>query len=174
MMKNWVEKTDFHDLRYMANSVKSDQLLNQCVSEAMIFDIQPLLGSALFYELVSQFDAKDLTELNAKLLDGGTYLYYDNTYIFQGLKKCVAYYAFARYTKRDGVKYTASGPVMKDDDLSDPINDKTRVRLANEDYEMAGALRAEVMQYLNCNYESYPLWCHKKPQSNPRCKLVGD
>lgn len=173
-MKNWIEKIDFHEVRYLAASVKSDQLLNQCVTEAMIFDVQPFLGSPLFLELASQFDAKTLTGLNAKLLDGGTYAYYDKTYLFQGLKKCLMYYAFARYTKRDGVKYTASGPVIKDDDLSEPIPDKTRVRVANEDYELAGALRAEVIQYLNCLQDSYPLWCMKPAKSNARFHLIGD
>ena len=153
----------------MADSIKSEQLLDQCVKEAMFFDIQKFLGQTLFYEVALEVDENDISALNLTLLNGGEYTYSDYTYYFQGLKACLAYYAFARYTKRTGVHYTQTGVVTKSDDYSEPVSDKTRSRMANDDYALAEGLRLEIIDYLNRNYTDYPLWtCATKKRTTFR------
>jgi hypothetical protein len=99
-----------------------------------------------------------ISALNQTLLDGGTYTYLTKTYFFQGLKACIVYYAFARFTNRTSFNYTAAGIVVKDSDLSTPATDKQIQRLETEARLIAEAIKCEVIDYLNRNYSSYPLW----------------
>ena len=172
-MKAWITKTDLTKFRYISESAKNAVLLEQCIIEAMAFDIQPILGAALFQSLVEAVDENDFTELQTKLLEGGAYTYNETTYPLQGVKACLAYYAFSRYTKRDGVFYTATGMVQKNDTLSEPVSDKTRQRLSSEDNAIAEALKLEIIDYLNRNSTSYPLWCCTVKRRKPQMRAIG-
>jgi hypothetical protein len=172
-MKNWVVKNDFGKYRYMAASINNEHLLDQCVMEAMIYDIQPMLGMALFYEIASQIDADTVTALNGKVLNGSTYTYNDETISFQGVKAALCYYSFARYTKRSGVHFTATGVVNKTSDFSEPISDKTRQRLSSDDTALADALKLEVIDYLNRTAASYPLWVCKTKKRTSTFRAIG-
>lgn len=179
-MTNWITKNDFHPYRYLAVSIQSDQLLDQSITEAMLFDVQKWLGKPLFYDLCTKFDAtqssppESLPSNYAKLLDGGDYEYCGQTIAFQGLKACLVYYAFARYTNRDGVKYTAGGIVTKTTDLSEPVTDKTRLRLATDDYALAEALKLEIIDFLNRNTDDFEHWRCTRKARRANFKIVGD
>jgi hypothetical protein len=157
----------------MADSIKSEQLLDQCVMEGMFYDIQKVLGMALFHEIVEEYDANNLSTENKLLMNGGAYTWCEKTLAFQGLKACLAYYAFARYTKRTGVHYTATGIVEKTSDFSDPVSDKTRTRLAGDDFAIAEALKIEIVEFLNRNFEDYPLWNCKRKKKTPTFRTIG-
>jgi len=172
-MKNWVIKTDFGKFRYMAASINNDALLDQCVYEAMLYDIQKFLGPALFYEISNQVDTDTLTALNNVLLEGTTYTYNEQTISFQGIKAALCLYSFARYTKRTGVHYTATGVVNKTSDFSEPISDKTRQRLSSDDINLADALKLEVIDYLNRNASDYPLWSCRIKKRTSTFRSIG-
>lgn len=147
-------------------------MLEQSIREAMMFDIQPILGQPLFYDIVQKFDAGD-TDYD-DLLDGAEYEYRENDIYFQGVKKALVYYSFARYIKRDGVKFTVAGAVHKVDDFSDPVTDKTRQRLSSDDYANAEALKLEIIQYLNTEIDNYPLWSCGNKSRKVTFRAIGD
>lgn len=173
-----VIKADLDNYKYVADSVKNMTVWPQFVSEAQLFDLKSWLGDALLAELEAQFVAGTLTPVNIILLNGGTYIYKTKSYIFQGLKAAIIYYAFARYTNRSAVNYTAAGIVMKDSDLSTPVSDKVIQRLETEARLMADAIRDEVTVFLNRNYLDYPLWggynCCGLPERTRTFKVLGD
>lgn len=169
-----VTKADLDNYKYVCDSVKNFASWLQFVSEAQLFDIKAWLGDALLNEIVTQFSGGTLSTENTLLLDGGTYTYGTKTYMFQGLKACIIYYAFARFTNRSIYNYTAAGIVHKDSDFSTPATPKEVQRLETESRLMADAIRCEIITFLNRNSDDYPLWsgCSVKDCSNSRPFMV--
>jgi hypothetical protein len=155
-----VNKSDLDKFKYVADSVKNLTAWGQFVSEAQLLDVKGWLGDALLNELDSQnsTDPTSFSVANQLLLDGGSYTYSTKTYIFQGLKASIIYYAFGRYSSKSAFNYTAAGIVLKDSDLSTPVSDKVLQRLETEARLTAEAIRDECILFLNRNYNSYPLW----------------
>lgn len=174
-MKNLVVKSDFAPYKYFANSIKSEQSLDQAIQEAQLFDIKKWLGDALLNEICSQADDSppSLTTLNSFLLDGGNYIYQNDTYSLTGLKTCIIYYSIARYVKFDSVKFTATGVVKKEDIYSQPVDDKTLQSISHNEWEKAEALRLEIIEYLNRFSNSYPLWNCRNKKRNVKFHSVG-
>jgi hypothetical protein len=152
--------TDIQDLKYICDSVKNSISWPHFVSEAQLIDVKPWLSDALLLEIVGQASTlpTTLSANNQTLLNGGTYTYLSRTYYFQGLRNCIAYYAFARFTNRTAYNYTAAGIVIKDSDLSTPVGDKIIQRMETEARLTADAIKCEIISYLNRNYTLYPLW----------------
>ena len=158
-----ISKSDLDLYKYVADSVKNSTSWTQFVSEAQLFDVKIWLGDELLNELISQASTSpdSFSTENTLLLDGGNYIYDSKTYIFQGLKAAIIYYAFSRFTNRTPYNYTAAGIVIKDSDLSTPVSDKVVQRLETEARLMAEAIKCEIILFLNRNYLNYPLWTHQ-------------
>ena len=180
-MISLVTLPEIQDLKYICDSVKNSTSWLQFCIEAQILDVKPWLTDALLLEIIGQASTLPTTisAANQTLLDGGTYTYQSRTYYFQGLRNCIAYYAFARFTNRTPYNYTAAGIVVKDSDLSTPATDKQVQRLETEARLTAEAIKCEVLAYLNRNYTLYPLWADRGCCSS-RCTdgrpflVVGD
>jgi hypothetical protein len=159
-MISLVTKVDLDVYKYIADSVKNSVSWPQFVSEAQLFDVKVWLGDPLLNEIINQASTLPTTisANNQILLDGGSYTYEGQIYLFQGLKAAVIYYAFARFTNRTAFNYTAAGIVQKDSDLSTPVSDKIIQRLETEARLMAEAIKCEITTYLDRNYILYPLW----------------
>jgi hypothetical protein len=181
-MISLVTKSDLDKYKYIADSVKNNQSWIQFVSEAQLFDVKVWLGDPLLDEIITQASTLPITisAANQILLDGGTYIYNGRTYIFQGLKAAILYYAFARFTNRSSINYTQAGIVIKDSDLSTPASDKQIQRLETEARLMADAIKCEVTTYLDRNYTLYPLWgdkacgCGSRCNDNRQFRVIGD
>jgi len=179
-MKSLVTKEDLDNYKYVADSVRNNTIWDQFVKESMLLDVKNWLGDALLNELMVQNETlpTTFTALNELLLEGGTYVYSDCTYIFQGLKAAIIYYAFARFTNRIPFNYTAVGLVVKESDYSNPASDKVVQRLETEARLTADAIRDEITLYLNRNCSSYPLWkggcCCGVTERTRTFKVLGD
>ena len=159
-MNALVNKADLDQYKYVADSVKNLTIWGQFVLEAQQFDVKNWLGDALLNELSNQAVPNTFTALNLTLLNGGSYEYNDCTYLFQGLRAAIIYYAFARYTNYNAYNYTAAGIVIKESDFSTPVGDKITQRLETDSRMKADAIRDEVVLYLCRFHDSYPLWGH--------------
>lgn len=181
-MISLVTKADLDDYKYIADSVKNHATWPQFVSEAQMLDIKSWLTDALLLEIIGQASTlpTSFSAANLTLLNGGTYTYLTRDYFFQGLKACIIYYAFARFTNRTSFNYTSAGIVVKDSDLSTPATTKDIQRLETESRLTADALKCEIITYLNRNYSLYPLWANKECTCGSYCldnrpfKVIGD
>ena len=179
-MRPLVSKSDLDNYKYVAESVRNSAIWPQFVSEAQMLDVKAWLGDALLLELLGQelTSPDSYSPANLTLLNGGNYTHGAYTYFFQGLKACIIYYAFARFTNRAPFNYTAAGIVLKDSDLSTPVSDKVIQRLETEARLTADAIRDEVILFLNRNYLDYPLWrnrgCGVISPGRPTFRVVGD
>ena len=181
-MISLVTKADLDLYKYIADSVKNSTSWPQFVSEAQMLDVKIWLTDALLMELITEASSGPppvISAANLTLLNGGTYTYLSRTYYFQGLKACIIYYAFARFTNRTPYNYTAAGIVIKDSDLSTPATDKQIQRLETEARLTAEAIKCEVIAYLNRNYALYPLWadrgcCGSSCLDSRPFRVIGD
>jgi len=175
-----VTKADLDNFKYIADSIKNATTWPQFVSEAQILDIKSWLTDALLLEIVGQASTLPTTISvnNQKLLDGGIYTYLSKTYYFQGLKACILYYAFARFTNRTSFNYTAAGVVLKDSDFSTPATTKDIQRLETEARLTADAIKCEIITFLNRKYADYPLWassgCGSRCSDNRPFRVIGE
>jgi hypothetical protein len=172
-----ITKSDLDVFKHVADSVRNSAIWPQFVNEAQLFDLKSWLGDALLSELLTQAEESELSANNVILLSGGTYLYQDKTYLFQGLKACIVYYAFARFTNRSPFNYTSVGIVTKDSDLSTPVSDKVVQRLETESRLMGDSIREETILFLNRNHTLYPLWtssCTRNFQRRPTFEVLGE
>jgi hypothetical protein len=180
MITNLVTKADLDQYKYIADSVKNSTSWPQFVSEAQLLDVKIWLTDGLLNELLTQASTLPISYSaeNITLLCGGAYYYQGKSYLFQGLKAAIIYYAFARFTNRTPYNYTAAGIVLKDSDLSTPVGDKIIQRLETEARLTADAIKCEVMLYLDRNASLYPLWnsgcCTTSCISNRPFKVLGD
>ena len=168
-MTPFVTKADLDNYKYIADSTRNSTTWPQFVSEAQLLDIKNWITDALLIELENETITPPYSAANQILMDGGTYVYLSKTYLFQGLKACIIYYAFARFTNRTAFNYTAAGIVIKDSDLSTPISDKQMQRLETEARLTADAIKCEIITYLNRNYTLYPLWSDKASGCGSSC-----
>ena len=171
--------SDLQVYRHIADSVRNSTIWPQFVIESQLLDIKSWLGDALLNELMTQQNTSpdSLSAENIILLSGGSYLYSDKTYLFSGLKSCIIYYAFARFTNRSFVNYTAAGIVVKDSDYSTPVSDKVIQRIETESRLIGDSIREETIMYLNRNHTLYPLWtssCTRYFQRRPTFTVIGD
>lgn len=173
-MNRLLNKQDFVKRLFISDKFESEPLLLKCIHEAQLFDVKKWLGDSLLNELSTQFDANTLTTLNNTLLDGGSYTYDENTYFFSGLKDCIAYFTWARFIKTDAFKFTATGIVKKNDTLSEPASNKDLQMLSGDALSSADALKLDVIDYLNRNKVSYPLWNCRSKRRIPTFKIVGE
>jgi len=179
-MISLVTKADLDQYKYIADSVRNSATWPQFVSEAQMLDVKIWLTDPLLNEIVTQESTlpKTISAANQILLDGGSYVYNSKTYLFQGLKAAIIYYAFARFTNRTTYNYTAAGIVIKDSDLSTPATDKQIQRLETEARLTAEAIKCEIMLYLDRNYTLYPLWndrcCSHSCIASRPFKVIGE
>jgi hypothetical protein len=176
-MLQLVNKSDLDNYKLVADSVKNATTWPQFVSEAQNFDVKDWLGGDILNEILTQLSTSpsSLSTANIALLNGGSYVYQTKTYFFQGLKACIIYYAFARFTNRSPYNYTAAGIVTKETEFSTPVSDKIIQRIEAENRLMAESIRDEVILFLNRNYLTYPLWKRSATlQRKVTFKSIGD
>ncbi len=177
MMASLVTQTDLSKYRSIAESVKNNSLWEQSVLEAQLLDIKIWLGDELLNELDEQISASpsELTDDNNLLLNGGKYIYQTRTYLFQGLKAVIIYYAFSRFISRSSYNFTQAGVTIKDTDFSTPATDKAIQRLSTEAMLTASSLKDEVILYLRRNSTKYPLFRCNNDNGRPRTfYVIGD
>jgi len=169
--------TDLATFKYIADSVRNAAVWPQFVNEAQLLDVKCWLGDALLAEIIDQAETspESFSTANEALLNGGQYTYQSRTYMFQGLKAAIIYYAFARYTSRAPYNFTAAGITVKDTDLSAPASDKAVQRLSTEAMLTASSIKDEVILFLRRNAKDYPLYRCTNQGGRPRTFFViGD
>lgn len=112
------------------------------IEESELQDIKPLVGDALFFDIVEN-RAK-----YALLLDGGIYESKGEKHGFVGLKTTLAYYVWARMVKCSVNHLTRYGYVAKNDDNSHSVDWKERQSAYNDAYAVADGYMKECLEYL--------------------------
>lgn len=131
------------------------------ISEAQVFDVKPRLGSVFYHDLITNVSSTIYQEL----LSGKTYTdSASQSHHFLGLKPAIAYYAYARFILNSQASVTPFGAVRKLDQSSEPLNEKSLVRISTQARMAGDALLDDVIAFLNIKVVDYPKW-----QNNSEC-----
>ena len=136
------------------SSTPYDNVLNQNILDAQFLDIQSLMGSDFYNDLIRNYnDAKYTT-----LLDGGTYEYQGITYTNVGLKVVLVHYAYARYVLFGSQTDTPFGYVEKLNEQSERVSLESKKTMSKMNQQVAFNYWENVRLFLDRNSTDYPLW----------------
>lgn len=155
MQPRLIELADFTEYKYLTQNFEEDEL-NAIIDEAIEFDIMPVIGSALMYDLrTNQNEQKYIDLVSGKVYTPtGSSAQIE----FKGLKMVLKYYVYARLLVADGVKSTASGMVHKILENSERISSAKQTQMINQTRSGAAKFESDMIKFL-CNYSSiYPLY----------------
>ena len=151
----------------------------RAIREAQQFDLRPLLGDALYYELVNNYNPDDSggpDDKYLKLVDGEQYQdSQDQTIIFSGLRMVIKYYAYARLISGQQINVTSHSVTRKLSDYSEPVDGKTIAMEVSSARNGAASYWDEAKKYLNAKAADFPLWkcTHKAPRTGVKITAIG-
>jgi hypothetical protein len=136
-------------------STADEGKVDLAIKDAQEFDLRPVLGDALYYDLVKNTTSAN----NQKLLQGEEYVNSaGETILFPGLKASLKYYAMARYIVTLKRHMTSHGIVEKTTPYSINSGNKDISLDADSKRSGAAAYWEDAVKYLNTKKANYPLW----------------
>jgi hypothetical protein len=177
-----IDQTTLHKYEDIATNVKPERI-KVFVKKAQDLDLKPFLGYALYYDFIHHFNtdgtiSNDAPQPYKDLFNGSEYLdKFGNIVLYEGLAPTLSYFTFARFIEADAVHYTATGPVLKHHDNSDPVPPAYIVKLVQQQRSVANAHANEVEKFLWDNRADFPLWRYSGKnktarQSGPRIRGI--
>ena len=165
-MKLLINRTDIAEYRQISKTV-FDKVLNQHILDAQFIDVQKLLGADFYNDLIRNYtDSKYTT-----LLDGEDYTYQSVTYTLIGLKAVIIHYAYSRYILAGSQTDTPFGYVEKTNDNSQSVSDNSKKNMWKSNQQAAFNYWENVMDYLDRNASTFPLWETSCASTNQTFKI---
>lgn len=160
------------DLKRLGRPTTADGALTAtCIEEAEQLDVKPVLGAELYKAAGSETSAR-----MGDLLDGCDYRDCNNVlHTCNGLRKALAYYAYARLVRATGYgRLTRYSLVQADNDWSHQSDPKERQDAYDEAFSIADKYMQEVVAMLRCNRDKYPEYRNKGVKNNRiNFKMIG-
>lgn len=147
-----IVKADFEPYVQVSEYGNFDALMNTHILNAQLYDVRPSLGDAFYADMVTNITDPNYTAL----LDGGNYTYSSKLYFFQGLKKAIVHYSYARYAMRGNVQDTGSGLVKKVNPNSEHLDIKEYTKEAEYHKNLAVGAMMDCALYLQRNASAFP------------------
>ncbi len=171
-MLNLITPATLQRYEDIAANIKPERI-KVFIQKAQELDLKPILGYALYYELIKNLDSE------GHLKDDAPQHYKDllNIVLHQGLQPVLAYFTFARFIEADAVHYTATGPVTKRYENADALPAKEVVKLVQQQRSTANAYANEAERFLMDHQEQFPAWHYNRKnkssrQPGPRIRAV--
>lgn len=155
-------------LKSLSANLNAGKKLNQYIQEAQVFDLKPILGQELFYDILKEYDESPALATYYDLFHGAEYTKNGRKYTHEGLVPVLCYFTYARYKANANVEETASGSVIKNNQYSEQASEKTIARQIDQARSGAYAYMQDVIKFLNDNASDYPLWKSECVESNKR------
>ena len=170
-----IQPQDIRAVRPIAENVNDDKRLIPYIEECETLYLIPKLGAKQFLSIEkaikdSQLEVPvALPEVIVNLMDG-CYFDSDNQHS-QGLKQAMGYLVYSRFARNQNVNVTAFGMTQKRGEFSDPVDEKTIIRISNDAEKIGLEYLKQCIDFLNFGKE-------KRDQRNfkQKCKFkaIGD
>lgn len=163
---------DIRAIRQIAGNIQEDRV-NIYIREAELLDLEPVIGAELYEKLSNvgqimvnvggtEYELMDETGVNGilvcdenelplneyKLLNGG---YYEDDngvkHRFEGIRKALAYFAFARFVRNHQAQVTPFGVVTKIGDDSQALDSRGVASISNDAYKIASSYIDDAMRF---------------------------
>ena len=165
-----ISRIDIALYREIARGVREDKI-NPYIDDAEALDLRPLLGNALFYDLVKNATNQKYIDL----LDPKEFDVNEVTYKHVGLKKILCIFADARYKLFGSITDTSFAVVEKTYNGSTPVSQATKTSYYKLNQQIATQYFADVALFLDNNKDDYPLWkqgCEARPMGTFRISKI--
>lgn len=179
-MKKLISINDIREFKNVPISDNAEERINECIDEAQEFDMMPIFGDELWIALENDFTfpATWGTQIYNDLFNGKTYTYQSRTYRHRGIKALLCYATWARYKADSNVTTTEFGTVEKISDQSNYVADKILQRQIAQAQSGAEKFKQDVIDFLNRNETTYPLWrnrinCENKSLGMAKISGIG-
>ncbi|WP_114940464.1 hypothetical protein [Mucilaginibacter endophyticus] len=177
-----INQTIFQQYEDINVNIKPERL-KVFIKKAQELDLKPLLGYALYYQLIAYCNddgtiKEDAPRAYKDLLNGCEYLdEYGRIVLYEGLAPALVYFTFARFIENDAIHYTASGPVIKQHDNGNALSSPEITKLVQQQRSIANAYANDIERFLRDNQENFPLWHYNEKnkssrQSGPRIRGI--
>lgn len=177
---------DIKAVRDISENINQTKRINNFIEEAEQVDVKPVLnacGKDFFYYITLKNDESPVDADIEKLLAGGTYVNSSGeTISFNGLRKVIALYAYARIIQNNAVHITATGNVQKNNQYSTSlqqgssfgVNRQGIEKPAQEARTTAATYFEEVKRFLNDQSDLFPMYSSsgKRPGGGLRLRSV--
>ena len=144
------------EIRAISDNIKESKRIEPFILEAEQTDLMDLLGNALYTDLLDKVN--DSPSIYDTLLNGGTYTYKGIKYTIKGLGYALAYFAYSRFLKFQGVNITNFGIVQKTTEFSQPVSGADINRMASSAKDIAMSYFSDCKLYLDRNSDTFSLW----------------
>jgi hypothetical protein len=151
-MPNIITIQDIKEVRPLAQL--DPQRVDPYITEAQENDLRPILGDALFYDLITNIETTKYREL----LNGKNYTKDGYTIFFPGLKPMLCYFALARIVQNNAVNITSFGITQKNIEGSQPVDQRLIGALVTELKDVANSYQTRLIDFVQENTTTYPLF----------------
>ena len=159
-----------HEVEQYARPCTAEKAIAlRAIEEAELLDIKPALGDKLFNKLQN-------TVTYNRLMEGGTYEACGETRTFAGLKRTLAYYAWARLVNSATHHITRFGFVEKSGEYSRTVDLKERQQAVGDATAIANDYMKECLRYIEANPGIFAEYkgCGAISANKTTFKVIGD
>jgi len=149
-----ITKSDFAPYIDVAANL-SDAKLNPRIWEAQQFDLKELMGDTFYFDLIGNSTDSKYQDL----INGGSYVAKDVTYLYDGLKPVLVYFTAARLVRHLDLHITPNAIMTKRNDFSDHVDNKAIANKVTEYQNQAIAYWEDTRKFVvNRGKTIYPLY----------------
>lgn len=132
-------------------------------------NLRQLFGDALYYDFMNDDRTSGKYE---ELLNGKTYTYDGNTINYYGLKPMLCYWWLAKFITEGEIYHSQHGSIQFTNNPQQNFEETKQKRTVASSYmETAQNYANDVIQFLNQNSSTYPLW--KSQDKGTRSQFVS-
>lgn len=156
-MANLITISAFAGIYDLSSNMNAAKKLDPCILAAQDIDICAFMGDAFYFDFIKNSGTAPYPDL----LNGKEYADADgNTIKFEGIKRVLVHYSYARYIEAGNHFNTPYGEVYKKENYSQGIDPKEISRVANQARSQAYKYQEDVIKFLNrvSSDSLYQLW----------------
>lgn len=150
-----ISRSDIQAVVQFSDNLPQEKV-DSAIELASELDLKPRLGASFYRALVVGVAAS--TAIYVTLMNGEDYTYNEDTITFPGLKKAIAWYAYARYLSNQDSISTVNGLVESSRDNANRLSDKSITRKISEARAAAEHYMDEAHKYLCEKDTTYTLY----------------
>ena len=164
---------EYTDITRLARPCSCDpDIAEAFITEAQECDIRPNIGDDVYADVLKSLEAAD--DKYKTLLDGGEFLdACGRKRLFVGLRKTLAYYAYARIVKSGSNLQTRYGFVNKNDEYSMNVEFKQRHQAYTDAFAVANQLMTECLSYMRTDKDLFPNCAGPLRNSQTKYSIIG-
>jgi len=171
-----ITRTDIAKYKQISKTADTTAIntLNQFIDDAQFADLQPLMGSDFYNDMIRNYD----NVVYQSLINGGDYEYNGTTYTNYGLKAVIVHYAHGRYVLNGSQIDTPFSYIEKlnSDGTSKQVSTESKKNTSKMSQQLAFNYWENVKAFLDRNETDYPLWtsnCNVRRSGGFRISKIG-